>query len=46
MKGKRQIVIPLYDHTSVQEIWDTLDAIKGIGIDDAFVEVRPEDKPE
>ena len=37
MKGKRQIVIDLYDHTSVEEIMDILDSLKGIGIDGARV---------
>lgn len=34
----RRIVIDLYDHTSQEEIEDTLEALRGIGIYDARVE--------
>lgn len=35
---ERRIVIDLYDHTSETEIAEILDALRGIGIDDARFE--------
>ncbi len=33
----RSIVIPIYSHTSEEEIRDILEALRGIGIDGAYV---------
>jgi len=37
MSKTRYIVIPLYDHTGDEEVAEVLDAIRGIGIDGAYV---------
>lgn len=37
---ERRIVIELYEHTSDEEIADMIDALRGIGIDDAKVEEK------
>ena len=34
----RRIVIDLYDHTPVEEITDIIEALRGIGVDDARIE--------
>ena len=38
MKGKRRIVIDLYDHTGPEEVADLLSELRRIGIDDARLE--------
>jgi hypothetical protein len=38
VKGKRRIVIDLYDHTGPEEVADLLSELRRIGIDDARLE--------